>query len=70
MIYIVLLILALNYNLTIKSVAHISSGMLVIFLYIAYVIYILSMVLITIPNNTLLNIKRVYKYFVGDNKWK
>lgn len=62
MIYIVLLILALNYNLVIKVVAHILYGTLVIFLYTTYVIYILSMVLINIPNNTLFNIKRAYKH--------
>lgn len=62
MIYIVLIIIALNYNLAIKAVAHISSGILIIFLYTAYVIYILSEVLITIPNNTINNVKRIYKY--------
>lgn len=62
MIYIILLILALNYNLIIKAVAHISSGVLVILLYTAYVIYILSVILINIPNNTLLNVKRAYKH--------
>lgn len=62
MIYIVLLILVLNYNLVIKAVAHISSGVLVVFLYTAYVIYVLSAVLITIPNNTLSNVKSIYKY--------
>lgn len=58
----ILITLALNYNLVIKVVAHILSGTLVIFLYTTYVIYMLSMVLINIPNNTLFNIKRVYKH--------
>lgn len=62
MIYILLCILALNYNLDIKAVVHILTGVFVISLYAAYVIYVLSMVLITIPRNTLLNIKRAYKY--------
>lgn len=62
MIYIVLIILVLNYNLVIKAVAHISSGVLVIMLYTAYVIYILSVILINMPNNTVNNIKRAYKY--------
>lgn len=62
MIYIVLLILALNYNLAIKAVAHILSGWFVIMLYIAYTLYILSMVVINIPSNTLLSMKRIYKY--------
>lgn len=62
MIYIVLLISALNYNLVIKAVVHILAGVLVIFLYTTYVIYILSVILINTPNNTLLNIKRAYKY--------
>ena len=62
MIYIVLLILVLNYNLAINAVVHILSGVLVIFLYTAYIVYILSVVVINIPNNTVINIKRAYKY--------
>lgn len=62
MIYIVLCILALNYNLVIKAVVHILTGVFVISLYMAYTLYILIVVLIAIPNNTLLNIKSIYKH--------
>lgn len=62
MIYIALLMLALNYNLVIKAALHILVGVLVIFIYTTYIVYILSVTLIDTPNNTLKNIKRIYKY--------
>lgn len=62
MIYVVLIILALNYNLVIKSVAHILAGVFVLFLYTTYIVYILSVILVNTPSNTLENIKRIYKY--------
>lgn len=62
MIYVVLIILALNYNLVIKSVAHILAGVFIIFLYTTYIVYILSVILINTPRNTLKNIKSIYKY--------
>lgn len=62
MIYIVTLILVLNYNLAIKAVVHILAGVFVISLYTAYVVYMLSVLLIAIPRNTLFNIKCAYKY--------
>lgn len=62
MFYITLLILVLNYNLAIKAVVHILTGVFVIALYISYTLYILIVVLIAMPNNTLSNTKRIYKY--------
>ena len=70
MIYILLIILALNYNIALKVVANILSGIILILVYCLYMLYVVCIALITIPNNTLLNIKRIYKYLFGGDKWK